>query len=183
MLLKLAREHNFPHWTAVGTFIHGWARWRLGEREAGLAEMRQGVALFRQTAIGVYVPFLGQALAEAEAESGGPDAGLAVLDETLAENERTGQCWLDAELHRQRGEILLRGRPADAEAAFTRAIEIARGQQTKTFELRAALALAKLYNATGRGKLAREVLAPVLAAFDKQDLAEIAEAERLLAGS
>ena len=148
-----------------------------------MAGMRQGAALFRQARVGVYIPFVGLALAEAQAESDGPEAGLAMLDETLAENERTGQRWLDAELHRQRGEILLKGRRADtaaAEAAFMRAIEIARGQETKVFELRAALSLAKLHDAAGRRKTAREVLAPILAAFDKgQELPEIDEAKRL----
>jgi class 3 adenylate cyclase/predicted ATPase/ABC-type transport system involved in cytochrome c biogenesis ATPase subunit len=183
-LVGLCRDHNIPHWVAAGTFQHGWARWQLGEREAGLAGMRQGAALYRQAVLEIYFPFRGMALAEAIAETEGPEAGLVVLDEALAEIEHTGERWLDAELHRRRGELLRRARPADAaaaETAFARAIEIARGQQTKTFELRAVLSLAKLYDATGRGKMAREALAPVVAAFGKQDLPEIAEAERLLA--
>ena len=182
-LLGLCREHNIQSWAPTAGLVYGWARWHLGEREAGMAGMRQGAALFRQARVGVYIPFVGLALGEAQAQSDGPEAGLATLDETLAENERTGQRWLDAELHRQRGQILLQGRLADttaAEAAFTRAMEVAHGQQTKVFELRAALSLAKLYDATGRGKMAREVLAPILAAFDKgQELPEIDEAKRL----
>jgi predicted ATPase len=182
-LLGLCREHNMQSWAPTAGLVCGWARWHLGERDAGMAGMRQAAALFRQARVGVYIPFVGLALAEAEAESDGPEAGLATLDETLAENERTGQRWLDAELHRQRGEILLQHRPggiADAEAAFVRAIEIAHGQQTKAFELRAALSLAKLYEATGRRKMTREVLAPLLASFDKgQELPEIDEAKRL----
>jgi len=91
----------------------------------------------------------------------------------------------EAEMHRVRGDLLLKRHPPDAvaaEAAFTRAIEIAGGQQTRSFELRAALALAKLYQATGRGEAARQLLAPALAGFTEgPELPEVAEANRLLA--
>ncbi len=100
-------------------------------------------------------------------------------------SERTGQRWDEADLYRVRGDILLRAaRPdiAAAEAAFGRAIEIARGQKTLTFELRASLSLARLYHRTNRDEAARSLLAPALAGFDKSmELPEFAEATRLLA--
>lgn len=98
--------------------------------------------------------------------------------------EQSGQHWLDAELHRVQGELLLRRDPpscSDAEDAFNRALDIARSQQTKTFELRAALRLARLHATTGRAGAVSELLAPVLADFDAgQELPEIENAEKLL---
>src|SRR6476646_10710720 len=90
---------------------------------------------------------------------------------------QTGQHWLDAELHRVRGKLLWRNEAPTGccpEAAFNRALEIARSQQTKTFELRGALGLARLYITDGRAVAVSEVLASVLVDFDMgQDLLEI----------
>jgi predicted ATPase len=132
------------------------------------------------------MPLFGALLAQAEGEVGRVEAGLAQIGDLQAEIERTGQHWFDAEVHRQRGELLLRRAPADpdgAETAFMRAVNIAQSQQTRTFELRAALSLAKLHDAMGRRQLAIDVVAPALDGFDKgRNLPEAEEAERLLAG-
>ena len=103
-----------------------------------------------------------------EAEVGRVEAGLAILDSQRVAIERSGQRMFDAEVHRVRGELLLRLEPADvagAEAAFARAVEIARLQHTKTFELRASTCLARLWRDQGKGTAARELLAPVYAWF------------------
>jgi predicted ATPase len=98
--------------------------------------------------------------------------------------ERTGERWFDAELHRTRGEILVKQNPADpapAEAAFLTAIAIAQQQKARSFELRAALSLAKLYQSTGRAGDAHAVLAPALQGFaPTPEFPEIAEAQQLL---
>ena len=98
--------------------------------------------------------------------------------------EETGQHWFDAEMHRARGELLLKLTRADvaaAESAFMRAIDIARSQQTRTFELRAALSLAKCYRTTGRDQAANELLVPALVDFDTgPEVPEVEEAQRLL---
>jgi len=118
-------------------------------------------------------------------KAGRVEVALATLDAQLAAIEQTGQHWFDAEVHRARGELLLKlQRPdvAAAESAFMRAIEIARGQQTRTFELRAALSLAKVYKTTGRDRLAGELLAPALVGFSAgPEVPEVEEARRLLA--
>jgi len=91
------------------------------------------------------------------------------LDAQLAAVEQTGQRWFAAEVHRVRGELLLKLRRPDvvtAESAFMRATEIARSQQTRTFELRAALSLAKLYRTIGRDQAASELLVPALGCFN-----------------
>jgi class 3 adenylate cyclase len=139
------RKQGLQQGLPWSTFIHGWGLWREGDREAGEAVMREGLALIAEQEIGVYFPLIASMRAEIEAEAD-VAAGVARLDQLLAENQRTGQHWFDAELHRQRGELLLRLAPADitaAEADFTRAMEIARSQQTKMFELRARISLAK----------------------------------------
>src|SRR6478736_5639100 len=123
-------------------------------------------------------------LAEREAEAGRVEIGLTTLDAQLAAIEQTGQRWFDSEVYRVRGELLLKLQQPDvaaAESAFMRAIEIARGQQTRTFELRAALSLAKLYKATGRHQAASELLVPALLGFNPGPACpEVEEAQRLL---
>jgi class 3 adenylate cyclase/tetratricopeptide (TPR) repeat protein len=183
-LLSLSREHGLQFFFAYGTFMLGWASWHQGQRESGIAGMREGIALLRSQGINVYRPFMETLLGQAEAEMGRVEAGLAILGEQLTEVERTGQRSMEAEMHRIRGQILLRRQPTDhaaAEAAFIRAIEIARNQQTRSFELRATLALAKLYRATSRGELVPELFALALAYFSKNaDLPEIDQANFLL---
>ena len=99
---------------------------------------------------------------------------------------RTGHHAFDAELHRARGKILLKGDPANsapAEEAFRTAIAVAKRQGTRSFELRAALSLAKLYQSTGRPADAHAVLAPALEDFaPTPEMPEIAQAQALLAG-
>ncbi len=179
VLLGLAREHVMPQWLAIGTFTLGWARWHSGDREAGEKEMRNGMALFREQGIRFPLPLCAVLLAEIEDELGRIEHALAILDDALADAERTGQHHFDVELYRQRGALLLRKTPNDvagAEAAFMRAIEVARSQQTRTFELRAAMSLARLWRSQGKTQQARELLAPVCGwfteGFNTRDLQE-----------
>ena len=114
-----------------------------------------------------------------------PSSALDVVNEAISEAEQTGQSWFDAELYRARGELLLQCRRPEttaAEAAFKRAIDVARRQQTRAFELRAALSLAKLYQSCGSAADARAVLAPALEGFSSTpEFPEIEEAQVLLA--
>jgi predicted ATPase len=169
---------------ADGSFYHGWARWCAGDGD-GEAAMREGLALWNEIHYRLFAPLTGTLLAECEAEAGRVEVGLATLDEQLDAAERTGQRWFDAEVHRVRGELLLKLRRPDvaaAESAFMRAIHIARNQQTRTFELRAALSLAKLYQRIRRDQVASELLAPALVGFNAgPEVPEVEEARRLLA--
>ena len=132
------------------------------------------------------LPLLETVLAEAEAEVGEIEAAIATIDHVLVESERTGQRWHDAESHRVRGEILLKQNPADpapAEEAYLTAIGVAQQQKARSFELRAALALAKLYRSTGHAADAHAALAPALEGFaPTPEMPEIAEAQELLTG-
>jgi class 3 adenylate cyclase/predicted ATPase/ABC-type transport system involved in cytochrome c biogenesis ATPase subunit len=183
-LLVLAREHGLPMRLADGSFFHGWARWCAGD-EAGETGMREGLALWNEMDYRLFAPLTGTLLAEREAEAGRVEVGLTTLDAQLAAVEQSGQRWFAAEVHRVRGELLQKLPCADiagAESSFTRAVEIARGQGTRTFELRASLSLAKLYKTTARDRAAAELLVPALVGFTAgPEVPEVEAAQRLLA--
>ena len=147
-LARLAREHELHLWRAFGVFLQGWATAASGATGNGLEDMRHGAELLREQNVLMFDGLLKIALAEAEARAGDPDRAIAILDEALATCDRTGHRAFEAELHRARGEILLKrdpANPAPAEDAFLTAIAVAKQQATRSFELRAALSLAKLY--------------------------------------
>jgi class 3 adenylate cyclase/predicted ATPase len=184
-VVRLAREHGMPLYSAYGQFLEPWARWHLGDREGGLDAMRRGIAACHDMDNLVFTTLFETVLAEAEAEAGEIEIALASIDRTVALTERTGQRWNAADTHRVRGEILLKRDPVNtalAEEAFLTAIAIAQQQKARSFELRAALSLAKLYESTGRAVDAYAALAPALEGFSpKPEFPEIAEAQTLLA--
>jgi predicted ATPase len=182
-ILALAREHAMPLYVAAGTYLNGLAKWRAGDGMSGLTQMRRGWTLLHENDCYLCEPFWAMQVAVANAEAGQVETGLEILRELSVWTEQSGQHWLDAELHRVQAELLLRCDPpnvSSSEDAFNRALEIARSQQTKTFELRSALGLARLCRSNGRAGVS-ELLAPVLVDFDRgQDLPEVQEAEKLL---
>ena len=144
-------------------FCEGWAEGQRGSFDAGLEDMRRGVNLAREQNALVFDGLFKIALAVAEARACDPGRGIAILDEALATHDRMGCRAFEAEQHRARGEILLKRDAANlesAEEAFLTAIAIAKRQATRSFELRAALSLAKLYQSTDRPVDAHAVLAP-----------------------
>jgi predicted ATPase len=152
-IARLTREHDLPMWGAWGVFLEGWASAQNSIAGDGLDGMRRGIELLRERNILPFNGFSKIALAEAEARAGDAARALAILDEALATSARTGHRAFDAELHRSRGQTLLKQNSANsapAEDAFLTAIAVAKQQGTRSFELRAALALAKLYQSTGR---------------------------------
>ena len=183
-LARLAREHDLTFNRAFAVFLEGWATAAGGAPGDGLEDMRRGVDLLREQNVLLYDGLLKVALAEAEAAAGDPDRAVVILDEALATCDRTGYRAFEAELHRARGEILLRrdtASPEPAEEALLTSVAVAKQQGTRSFELRAALSLAKLYQSTGRPVEAHTVLAPALEGFSPTpELPEIAEAEALL---
>jgi predicted ATPase len=146
--------------------------------------MRHGLASVREQGNVWFLPSLEAALAEAEASAGETDAGLRRLDDALAELGRTEQRWYEAEMHRIRAEILLTRDPtntAAAEQSLQTAIAIAQSQTARSFELRAALSLAKLYRAADRDADAYAVLAPAVEGFPPtHQFPELTEAQSLL---
>jgi predicted ATPase len=131
-----------------------------------------------------WVPFFQGLLADIEAERQDVEQALTQIDEALELAHQTGEHWTDSFLHRNRGEILLkhdRANTAPAEEAFLTALAIAQLQKARSFELRAALSLAKLYQAIGRAADAHAVLAPALEGYSPTpEFSEIEEAQQLL---
>jgi predicted ATPase len=182
--VDVSRAHEMEMWTAYGKFLAPWARRGADGTHAVLSDMRDGIATCRGQNIGNYIPFFATVLGEAEAQAGETEQALATIDGVVGDSERSGQRWFAAETHRIRGEILLKRDTANtgrAEEAFLAAIVIARQQNARSFELRAALSLAKLYQGANRAADAHAVLAPALEGFSPTpEFPEIAEAQALL---
>jgi class 3 adenylate cyclase/predicted ATPase len=185
-MAAIVSEYDLPVFlVGWATFFRGWASWSRGEGDAGIAEMRRGIAIQREHGLLFLLPLWEVALAEAEAAAGEVGAGLKRLEEALAEAERTEQRLCEAEMHRIRGEILLKRDPADtgaAERSLQAAIAIAQHQKARSFELRAALSLAKLYRAANRDADAHAVLTPAVEGFSPtRQFPELTDAQTLLA--
>jgi predicted ATPase len=184
-LVDIVSRYDLPAmWAGFAAFFQGWATWSDGAEESGLAEMRRGLAIDRESGSIWLLPSFEAALAESEASAGDTDAGLRRLDEALAEPEATENRWYEAEIHRTRAEILLKRDPVNtraAEQSLQAAIATAQSQSARSFELRAALSLARLYRAANRDSDARAVLAPAVEGFrPTQQFPELAEAQALL---
>ena len=170
---RLAREHDLPLWRAYGAFFEGLATAELGALGEGLSEMRRGVESLRQQGLLNFDGLLKIALADAEARAGDRDRAIAILDEALATADRLGYRAFEADLHRARGEMLLRcdaANPAPAEEAFRTAIAVAKRQGTRSFELRAALRWRSSISRPRRPAEAHAVLAPALEGFSPTPL-------------
>jgi class 3 adenylate cyclase/predicted ATPase len=183
-LADIVSRYDLPaHFAGLAVFFQGWSKWSDGAEESRLADMRRGLAISRE--LGNWLlPGLEAALAEAEASAGEIDAGLRRLEDALAELEATENRWYEAEMHRIRAEILVKRNPADtaaAEQCLQAAIAIAQSQKARSFELRGALSLAKLYRTANRDAEAHAVLAPAVEGFPPtQQFPELTEAQALL---
>ena len=184
-LANITRGRALPMFHAFSVFLEGWAASQSGAPAQGLEDMRRGVELLRERKALHFDGLLNIALAEAQAQASDEDRAIAILDEALATADRLGYRAFEAELHRARGETLLKRDPANptrAEEALQAAIRVAKQQGTRSFGLRAALALAKLYRSTAHAGDAYAVLSPALEGFlPTPEMPEIAEALGLLA--
>jgi predicted ATPase len=128
--------------------LRGWARALQGQGEAGPAQVRQGIAAFRATGATLHVPYLCTLLAEVSAHLGHTEDGLQALAEALTPVEQHEGHYWEAEVCRLRGVLLLRQPgtpPAEAEPWLQRALDVARHQEAKAPELRAAMSLSRLW--------------------------------------
>jgi len=183
-LLTLATAQGFPLYVGWGTFSRGWALAMQGQGEAGMAQMHQGRAAVFAAGQMVSRPHCLVLLAEAYGTIAQPESGLTVLAEALTLVDKTGERWCESELYRLKGALLLQqnsANQAEAETCFYHALEIARNQQAKSFELRTATSLARLWQRQGKRAEARELLAPVYGWFTEGfDTADLQEAKALL---
>jgi predicted ATPase len=181
---ELGREHGMAHFRALGDAQSNWVCAWLGDRETGVSELRRALAAYVDQGNRLHMPFFQGLLAELEVEASGVDGPLRRIDEALALANETGEQWTDSPLHRIRGAILSKrdpANPAPVEEALQTAIAVAQAQKARAFELQAALALAKLYQSTGRPTQAHAILAPALEGFSPTaEMPEIAEALALM---
>jgi predicted ATPase len=182
--VALSTEQGFPLWAALGTILRGWALAMQGHGEAGLAQVHQGIAAWRATGAALFVPYLCTVLAEVAAHLGHTEDGLQALAEARTLVEQHEERWWEAEVCRLRGVLLLRQPgtpPAEAETWLQRALEVARRQEAKSLELRAAMSLSRLWQQQGKRQEAHDLLAEVYAWFTEGfDTADLQDAKALL---
>jgi class 3 adenylate cyclase/predicted ATPase len=182
--VALSIEQGFPFWAAAGTILRGWALAMQGQGEAGMAEVCQGIAAYRATEAPLLLAYYCTLLAEVSAHLGHPEDGLQALVEAHTLMEQQEERYWEAEVCRLRGVLLLRqpgASQAEAEAWVQRALDVARRQEAKSLELRAAMSLARLWQQQGKRLEARELLAPVYGWFTEGfDTADLQEAKVLL---
>jgi predicted ATPase len=183
-MLALATEHGFARYGVLHALSQGMARVAQGQGEAGIAQMRQGLAAYRATGSAAGMAGYLAQLAEAYGQVGQAGEGLHLLAEALAVVDTTGGRVCEAELHRLQGELLLRQAVPDASqaaACFQQALDVARHQEAKSWELRAARSLARLWQQQGKQAEAYELLAPLYGWFTEGfDTADLQEARALL---
>jgi predicted ATPase len=183
-LLTLATMQGFPYWKVAGGVWQGWALAMQGEGEVGLAQLCQGLAAMVALEEELARPIFLVLLAEAAEHVGQIEAGLCRLAEALTAFEATGGGALLAEAYRFQGEFLLRQVVPDvahAESCFQQALAVARRQQAKSWELRAATSLSRLWQQQGKRMEAHALLAPVYGWFTEGfDTADLQEAKALL---
>jgi predicted ATPase len=182
--VTLAKEQGFPFWMAIGTVLRGWVLVQQGQAREGMAQLTHGLMTYRATGAEITRPYYLALLAEAHGTLGESEAGLAVLTEALTLAETTGERWCEPELYRLKGELLLQQNAdnhTEAENCFHHALAIARNQQAKSFELRTATSLARLWQQQGKRTAAHELLAPIYGWFTEGfDTADLHEAQALL---
>jgi predicted ATPase len=182
--VALASEQDFPQWVAYGMSVRGWVLAMQGQGEEGLAQIRRGIAAYRTTGAALLVPYFCTMLAEVSDHLGHPEDGLQALAEahTLVEQQEI-RYW-EAEVCRLRGVLLLRQtvpQQVEAEAWLQRALDVARRQEAKALELRAAMSLSRLWQQQGKRQAAHDLLAEVYGWFTEGfDTADLQEARALL---
>jgi predicted ATPase len=181
-LAAVAAEQDFPRWGAMGAICRGWVKVKSGDVAEGISLLRSGCAAYRATGAELWMPHYIAFLAEACEIAEQIEEALILSDEALQTVERTGERWFAAELNRHKGQLLLQQRHSEeAEELYRKALSIAREQEAKLWELRAAVSLARLRRDQGRSDEARDLLEPIYGWFTEGfDTADLKEAKALI---
>jgi predicted ATPase len=183
-LLDLCKDYQMDYWMPIGLALKGGILVSRGEEAAGLKRIHAAIDATRSLGQDINRPYMLTKLTNAHARAGRVEQALAALDEALTSVAHHGDHWYEAELYRLKGELLwANGAPASVVAAlFEQALDLARCQQAKSLELRAAMSLARLWASQGRRAEARALLAEVVAWFTEGfATADYQEAQTLLA--
>jgi predicted ATPase len=182
--MALCVEHKFAYYMAWATLLQGWALAESADQEGGMQQMQQGLEALLATGASIRKPYYLTLLAEAYGKSGRAKDGLVLLHEALMIARETGELWREAELHRLQGELLLMlavPDPSQAECCFHQALTMARRQDARALELRAAMSVSRLWQQHDRHDDARTVLADVLPWFTEGlDTPDLQDARTLL---
>lgn len=184
-VIALSSEYGFQYNLGMSEVLMGWALAEGGDVERGLAQMRKGLDHLEALGAEMFTPHGLCLLADVFRRAGRAEDGLAALVEARAAVARSGESYYEAELHRIRGELLLRQGAkdcrAEAEASIHQALKIARAQRAKALELRARLSLGRLYNREGERAKARQSLAEIYGWFTEgTETPDIEEVRALL---
>jgi len=183
-VISLATDQGFPYWVAISSILCGWALAHQGQTREGIGQFTQGLRAFRAMKSGMNQSYFLALLAEAHCSLGDPESGLEELKEALTLADTTSERWYAPELYRLKGALLLQqslDNQAEAESCFHHALEIARSQQAKSFELRTATSLARLWQQQGKHQEAHDLLAPVYNWFTEGfDIVALRNAKTLL---
>jgi predicted ATPase len=168
----------------MATVLRGWALAIQEEGTEGIAQLRQGLASYRATGALAFVAYYLALLAERYEQAEQPKEGLSVVSEALALVDNNGERWWEAELHRLNGLLLLQQMVPDEqqlETCFQRALEVAKRQDAKSWELRAAMSLSRLWRDQWKHKAARQTLSEIYSWFTEGfDTPDLKEAKALL---
>jgi predicted ATPase len=183
--IELGSKYGLVSYIKMGSMIKGWSLAAGGHAEQGIEIQREVLDRVRaRKNSGMAITYFYEHLAESLAAGGDHEGALAVVSDAFATAEAYGEHFWEAELHRRRGRILLaqsRDNRAAAEACYRQAIEVAKSQEARLLELRAATSLAGLWREDGKGDQARDLLAPVHGWFTEGfDTADLEEAKALL---
>jgi class 3 adenylate cyclase/predicted ATPase len=183
-LAALAGEKGALFWKAFRTLNQGCLLVLSGQASEAIEILTPGLAAYGATAATIWTPLHLSYLARAHAELGQIDDAWHSMGQSIAVLEKTRELWCEPEVHRVAGEISLKSRPpntAKAQAHFAQALAVARAQQAKSWELRAAMSLARLWRDQGKQHEARDLLAPVYGWFSEGfDTHDLKEAKALL---
>jgi adenylate cyclase len=182
----IATEHGLSLWLANGLIMRGWALSEQGVCATGIGMMRQGLKDWVATGAETHRTYFLGLLAAALVRGGEIEEALGVLAEALVMMHSTGTVFHGAELHRLQGEFLMQQDPVGAahrevEDCFRQALSLARRQQARSLELRAAMSLFRLYKKEDRQAEARPMLAECYSWFTEGfDTPDLQEAKSLL---
>jgi predicted ATPase len=182
-VIALSAERGFSYWLSWALIVRGWAVAQREQGAEGIVQIREGLAALRAGGSELALPWGLALLAEASGTKRGVEEALNVLAEALTVSNKNGDLMYEAEIYRLKGELLLASAEnrTEAESCFRRAIEIARRQQAKSWELRAVMSLSRLWQRQGKKDEARHMLAEIYGWFTEGfDTADLKDAKALL---
>jgi predicted ATPase len=157
-VLAISSEQGFPRFLAAGIMMHGWCLGTTGQAAEGIQRLLKGITIYRGAGMKLLQPFSLMTLAEIYGQARQPEEGLKQLAEAAEVIETTKERWAEAEINRMRGTLLQSmHEDAAAENSYRRALSVARQQQAKFWELRAAMSLARLWRDQAKVQQAREL--------------------------